>query len=601
MYLEYDYYLPKDKACIENDKEMYELLVKAFPDLVLEPVKGSYRTGVLCLMMYIGYCASCYELSALFGSYFSSAPVRTRLAELSSKKSGVLGALGYSNNDMGAQRAYFITKQGYVSHLSAIPELIKPKGGEIKIRRSGGLVPTHDYGVGISLYSFLLSGLPFYYEKEDTYSIKTMRKQKGSVCVDCTIYLRDNNSYRIYLEQDMGNETTTTLINKIGAYKRLGLADACSCIVFSSHSIMPFSSCATFSPVALDEIFHDMESRGCDGLYEYFSTYGDDIGEDRLLLLKKLLVRTGVCDACLDGIACVPEKVTAGCVLKRHLIYSYCNKVETGSRLSDDFTLSELKRYISELRSGCNPYRLRCYNMEQARITKQKFRNMALTLSGHIANGYVSRDDISCLLSGYACYMVPSMLLDNAVPLINVCDRAYMNKCRKAVSAYYPGIMDCAYSERSDAFYFEDYDPVVLRNACALPDGRTVCFEHIGKDVGAFVRCYYLCMVAKAVPGLKVHIVALCDNDEDMVYFCKCTRYYMKYSRFPEKYGFYISFLTETELEDDCCLLRGIDNPELPVPVYVRTRQQAEELLSGASVPRQKESSDLSLSQLFSL
>lgn len=601
MYLDSDYFLPRDKANIESDKEMYELLMKAFPDLVLEPVKGSYRTGVLCLMMYMGYCASCYELSALFGSYFSSAPVRTRLAELASKKSGVLGTLGFANNDLGAQRAYHVTKQGYVSHLSAIPDLIKPKGGEIKIRRSGGLVPAHDYGVGISLYSFLLSGIPFYYEKEDTYSVQTLHKQKGSVCVDCTLYLRGESPYRIYLEQDMGSETTTTLINKIGAYKRLGLADACSCIVFSSHSIMPFSSCGTFSPVALDEIYRDMAATNMDKLYEYFTAYENSFDGKRLALVKKLLVRTGVCDAYSDGIACVPEKVTAASVLKRRLIYSYRNKVETGSRLSDDFTLIDIERYIEELRSGCNPYRLRSYNTEQYRIAKQKFRNISLVLTKYAASGHTTRDDVSCLLSGYACYMLPSMLIDNATPLINPFDCSFIKKCCKAVEAYYPGISNCSVASLSKPFYFEDYDHVVLRNACVLSNGRTVCFEHIGKDIGAFVRCFYLCLIAKVVPDLDLHIVAVCDNDDDMIFFCKCAGYYMKYSRFPEKQGFYLSFLTEAELEDACCLLRGIDDPEVPVPVYVRTRQQAHELVSCQSVPLPGDDSDLSLSQLFSL
>lgn len=605
MYLEHDYYLNENKPVIKDDKDAYHFLKQAFPEMSIEPNQGSYRTAVLCLFIYIGYCASPVELAAMFGAYFTSAAVRTRLAEMYAGRHGMLAALSWVNNDMCARRAYHITKQGYVSYLSAILDSIKPMRGEIKIRRSGGLVPVHDYGVGLSLYSFLLAGRPFYYEKEETYSFRSTLKQKGSICVDCTIYPRGASKYRIYLEQDMGTETTATLINKIGTYKHLGLADNASCILFSSHSIMPFSSCITFSAAVIEKIITDMESRGAEGLYAYYSDYGNELDEKELEAVKKLLVRTGVCSALSDkGTAQEPEQVTADSCLTRTRIYTYAYKMETGSRLCDDFTLEDLKRYLMELKAGCNTYRLRLYNANQYHIAKTKFRNMCTVLSNYVTLGKYTREDVLCLLGGYACYMLPSMLLSNSISLLDPFDNAFIDSCRRAVTAYYPGIDKLSCTELSKTFYFDDYTFVTFRNACVLENGRTVCFEHIGKDVGAFLRCFYICLIASVRPELDLHIVAICDNDADMLFFCELSGYCMKYARFPEKKGFFLSFLTEEELQDSYCLLKGVFyQEEKLIPVHIRTKAQADDLVtfSKSAGPAAELPENMSMSQLFSM
>lgn len=604
MYLEKDFFLNINKPVIDDDKDAYQFIKKVFPEMDIEPNQGSYRTALLCLLIYIGYCASPVELSAMFGPYFSSAPVRTRLAEMYSGKHGILAALNWANNDMCARRAYHITKQGYVSYLSTILDAIKPIRGEIKIRRSGGLVPVHDYGVGLSLYSFLLAGRPFYYEKEETYSFRSVIKQKGSICVDCTIYLRGTDRFRIYLEQDTGTETTTTLINKIATYKHLGLADNASCILFSSHSVMPFSSCLSFSAAAVETIIDGMESCGAEGLYAYYSDYGNALDKKSLEIVKKLLVRTGICSALSEkGTALMPESVTASSHLVRTRIYTYAYKVECGSRLCEDFTLNDLKRYLAELKAGCNPYRLRLYNANQYRIAKAKYRNMCTVLSNYVARGKYTREDVLCLLGGYACYMLPSVLIANAASLWDPFDNSFMDNCRKAVAAYYPGIDKLACAELSETFYFDEYTFVTFRNACVEESGRTVCFEHIGKDVGAFLRCYYISLIAKKIPDLNLHIVAVCDNDADMLFFCELTGYCMKYARFPEKKGFFLSFLTEEELSDDFCLLKGVFHQDTLVPVHIRTKAQVDELVSFTKSvrPAAELPENMSISQLFSL
>lgn len=595
MYLENDFYLNDYKPQINNDKEAYAFIKQSFPTLELKPVKGSYLTAVLCLYIYIGYCASPYELSALFGPFFTSASVRTRFAELTRKKCRVFGALSWANNDMGAQRAYHITKQGYESYLSSILDVLKPLRGGIKVRRSGGLVPAHDYGVGLSVYSFLLTGIPFYYEKEEIYSSSSIIKQKGGLCVDCTLYMPHGN-YKIYLEQDMGNETASTLINKIGTYQRLGLASADdSCLLFSSHSIMPMPSCPSFSPIALEAILQDMETSNSESIYSYFTANENRLDSKTLKALKKLLVRTGVCDAFSDTGTPLPlSSVDEASVMRRHTIRIFARKIETGSRLSDDFTIDELRRYVYELKAGCNPYRLKCYNFEQYRIAKNKFHNMCTILTNYVSEGKYERDELLCLLGGYACYMLPSVLLSKTAPLFNPDTHAFIDKCRNALSDYYPGIDTADYSGLSKPFYFDEYALVIFRNTYTLPSGRMVCFEHIGKDIGAFVRCFYIILMSSLCPMLDLHIVAICDDDSDMLFFCNRARYSITYSRFPEKgKGVYLSFLMETELSSDCCLLKGIDNLEEPVPMYIRTKKQADELLqfnkslnhNGSSVP----------------
>lgn len=584
MYIDEDFYLSRYKQNFKDDKEAYEFLKRCFPELYIMPVKDSYLSSVLCMYSYLSYCFSVTEMAAAFGNFFASASVRTRLAELKNKKSGALTSLSFSNYDMGARKAYNITKSGFQNYLSSIPDAIKPARGQIMVRRSGGLVPIHDYGVGISLISFIQLGIPFSYEKEENYTLKNLFKEHGSVCVDCTLYVAGSRPFKVYVEQDMGNESTLVLVNKLGKYKRLGMTGNDTCIVYSSHAVMDYPSCPSYVVGVLESIYEGMGSSGAGGIFEYYEEKKNELDEKTLLTLMALLVRTGVCVAYADEYALrkdrrlSAEQVSTTSIIRRRMNVTYYMKVEERAVPSEDFSPSELRRYIDELSSGTNPYRLIAYNRQQSQIAKQKYRNMCTMLCHYINKGYYDRDEVMSMLSGYSAYMVASVLLSNSACHFLPKTAAYLNKLRAALLPYYPGIDKAEYSEYSQLYSFEGYAPVIFRNTFQLADGRIVAVEHIGKDIGGFVRCYYLRQLSSIMPNLNLHMVCLCDNDSDMIHFCEYARYSVKYSRFEGNSNFYLSFLMEEDLEDDCCLLKNINDLENPTPIYIRTMEQSASL-----------------------
>jgi len=166
VYLENDFYLSEYRKDLKSDKEVYAFLKKCFPNLNFLPVKGSYLSAELCLLTYLLYCYSTSELSGMLGNFFSQGSVRTRIAELIKKEDASIDDLKMPRRDMGAIKAYCLTKSGYASYLGSIPDELKPSGGQLMVRRSKGMVPLHDYGVGISLLSFMLLGIPFYFGRK---------------------------------------------------------------------------------------------------------------------------------------------------------------------------------------------------------------------------------------------------------------------------------------------------------------------------------------------------------------------------------------------------------------------------------------------------
>ncbi len=600
MYLEEDFYLSKYKQNFKDDKEAYEFLKRCFPELYIMPVKGSYLSSILCMYSYLGYCFSVTEMAIAFGNFFASSSVRTRLAELKNTKSGALTSLSFSNYDMGARKAYSITKSGFQNYLSSIPDSIKPARGQIMIRRSGGKVPVHDYGVGISVLSFMQLGMPFYYEKEENYTLKNLFKEHGSVCVDCTLYVTGSRPFKVYIEQDMGNESTLVLVNKLGSYKRLGMTGKDTCIVYSSHAVMDYPSCPSFAVGVLEDIYAGMVSSGAGGILEYYTEMKSELDEKTLLTLTALLVRTGVCVAYADEYALrkdrrlSAEQVSLSSIIRRRMNVTYYMKVEEHAVPCDDFSPMELRRYIDELSAGTNPYRLVAYNRQQSHIAKQKYRNMSTMLCHYINKGYYDRDEVVSMLSGYSAYMVPSVLLSNSACYFLPKSQTSLNMLRTVLSSYYPEIEQAEYNEYSPIYTIEGYAPVIFRNAFKLASGRIVAVEHIGKDIGGFVRCYYLRQLSSIMPEINLHMICLCDNDMDMIHFCEYAQYSVKYSRFAENSSFYMSFLMETDMEDSDCLLKSIIDLETLTPVYIRTIEQSAFLKEHRKQVSQQKAPDLS-------
>ena len=105
-----------------------------------------------------------------------------------------------------------------------------------------------------------------------------------------------------------------------------------------------------------------------------------------------------------------------------------------------------------------------------------------------------------------------------------------------------------------------------LRNCFTLPDGKIICVEHIGKDVGAFTRFYYLNLLKDDIKT-PVHLIGLVENDGDINYFSNMTGYRVSMPRISSK-DFFIAFMPYNESSGDKLLLPvgyGDDYEVLPI------------------------------------
>lgn len=131
------------------------------------------------------------------------------------------------------------------------------------------------------------------------------------------------------------------------------------------------------------------------------------------------------------------------------------------------------------------------------------------------------------------CYVAPSVLLSNSYDYMASGGLFYRDTLPVFLSRYYPGIEKAPYEKCSRPLVLPgDYPGLRLRNIYTLPDGPVIAVEHIGQDIGGFLRCSLLSRIAKSC-RLNLHIICLCDNDRDMVDFCQLNNVFYSGSRLP--------------------------------------------------------------------
>lgn len=534
MYMKSNYYLCENRKNFKDDKELYQFLAERF-HLEVTPYRDSYTTFNLTFLTYLTHYLTVSELSCAFGPALASDSVRTVFARLVSAKT--LASAGFSTKEGNIRSAYCLTKRGGELTLSKLPDALR---SVIKVRRSGGKVPPHDYGVGISMLQLLLSPYSFVYRKE--YSISSgLMKEKGSLCVDAYISVRHPISCTLCIEQDMGTEPTPTLISKLYDYDAKGLTASPSVyLIFSCHSIMPASECPSFTSSSLLSVKKGMIAAGEDDVYSYYLSQGSSLVEKVRTSLECLLLRVGVCSAYDDRGVYVPvERYHSGLRIRKNR--------------HNHFSLGELSRYIDELHCLCNPYRVRDYNRKQYDNARRTYRSMLRLMCSTLSKEDYRRVEISSLLKGFPCYVLPSVLLSNyfkyVTPAAFGMDKVYLD----TLCAYFPGMGN--YSLTSPLIYTGEYNPTVIMRNCYTYDHGYVCIEDISHDAGAFLRSQFLLRNRPA--GIEsLVIVALCDNIRDAYYFCEQTSFSHTTTKMVHK-GVSLYFLPTSLLSTEDAL-RGV-------------------------------------------
>ncbi len=521
MYIEKDYFLSEYRKNFKTDKEVVDFIKKCFPDVEEKEIQGSYASYLYSFFGYVLYPFGVNAVASNIG-YFGTFQRRNKISRHVS--SGLLDKYSFKDSDMDCRNAYFVPK-GRQDEISAtLPFCLK---NSLVLRRCNGKVPGHDYGLGLSILQFMMLGKPFEVLKEVNYASGIM-KSRGSLCVDAQIHMT-GGGYEIFIEQDMGTEDMETLAGKIFLYGKHEITGHRNCILFSSHKIMPYPICPTFRIKDMEKLYAVLKEEDVGSLQEYESLYLSDASEEIKSLFVKLGVRVGYYVAFKNRGRVDASKVDDNCVIER-------------SRNGMNFTMEELRRYIDELMDGTNPYRQIAYNIRQQGDCCKKYQKLCSYISKRIHDGHFELKEVQTLLvDGLRCLMMPTVLLSRSYSYLEY-DNSLRGLVENSLERYYPGIKEAEYRYTSPIIEIKRGMPFcVLNNCYRMPDGRYICVEHIGYDVGAFIRFYYLYLYCEDI-GLPLHLVALVENEDEILFFSGRSEFYTSFTTVKDD-NYFMSFM----------------------------------------------------------
>ena len=454
---------------------------------------------------------------------------------------GLIESFSLPARDFGSSTTYHVTDSGFTAFLSAISDSLKEGGGVNQRKRvtaqnskkrsdkKGGeklvpLTPIHDYGLGISLLSLLSLRRGISVSKEVAFEATGHVKTSGKMRSDAWVELEGGAPHhprtKIYLEQDMGTESTRRLVKKFFAYGDTRYLEPLkNCIILSCYSTSGTLNSARFEQTSVLRLAKAMEVLSLDDLYSYYEETLDEaalpIPRDEL---EKLLISVGAARRTLSGV-----ERTEGSV----------------------FTLKDLVSYATALGLGNNRYLERFVNVRLFNQAKEKFRQLCKALYGEIIEqDYYSGFFSGALFDGYGIWVLPSTLLANSAEFYLMADGAnrlmrYLN----SVSDLFPDYPKYVYSPKglSVDLTVVNYEQLpgdsVKRTQTvsvrfphayySLLGGDYVCLEHLGRDVGAFFRLVALGRAVnrgnlKTDEGCGVHVIAVCDTIEDANMLARC-------------------------------------------------------------------------------
>ena len=518
-------YLLKCKKNIKDDKEMYQFIKKSFPKIHAMPVKNSYFFFSFSMLAHMCYPITLNGIAAVLGNCLAGRPKIMRLIDR-----GLLKTYRMPIADMGSRVAYYLTPAGNDALSATFPWGM---GNKQKLRRTGGVLPAHDYGVGLSLLQCLLRETPFSYHKELVYS-SGLFKEKGALCVDAVVTFQDKENTTLYIEQDMGTESPGTVASKLQQYASFGLLGKDSNhLIISSHSLSD-TSCPSYNISALSDLLKEMKSVGVDKAYSYYASYGSVLSERLKSCLRALLVRTGICTSYdHTGNLLSANQLSKDCVLERDLQVA-------------DFTIDDLSSYILSLKDGTNIYRAVDYNRYQLTIAHGKLEQMAEYIFRRISLSQYHRGEVYSMLNGYSCYVLPTVLMSNYFDTIL---NENQDDLRLLLTTYFPEIDKERYHLVSREFTPDGFPGFHLRNCYDLSDNRYVCIENVGKDLGGYVRALYLNSMKNNGMIADIHLVCVCDTEEEAMSLAKFMDYFPKDNKIDLK-GISYSFLLSEDIKN---------------------------------------------------
>ncbi len=484
---------PHKRIKHSTNEDLYNVLSELFGVSYSEGTM--LRNNILIVMLFCSYVTAA-DLSYYLGMPENSfKSLHKQLNDLKNK--GMINSINTGLKDGFSKSFYYPTETGFMTALSLLDN---SDVASFKYKRRGKMITTmHDYSIGLNALHLMLNGVPFYWGKEVGYTnASTGSKNKGSLCVDGVALFNDGN--KVFIEEDLGTETTGILIGKLDKYYSYELFDepANHALIFSFRK--PYILCEgdnfpAYSPKALLALLDTLDSYGIT-LLDYYND----------LKSKQYLT-----DADKENISII-----------RHIgrIYNILdNKRDLTANVPYD-TLYALYTNIMELRSD---ERVSELNVAHEEFTKNRMRSMAgllckkyrLSLAGALSEPY-----ILSLLLGMGVYCISTNLLSNTLPYIFYNQSNMQYTMAGALNGIFDGISPKGYSpllpfRLTTAAGIKD--ALILRNSIPFNNGY-VCMEYLSKDLGAILRVKrYVELYLENKEN--VYVVCLVDNIKDALFY----------------------------------------------------------------------------------
>lgn len=479
MYLENYYLLPKSRYQSLSPEQYYNRISEDFQFIA---DTSSIRHAILSFGYFCKYFSAEELLQYLGFPKQNAFMIRSRLNDFVS--SGYLSAAKLNSIDSTTSTVYYLTEKGHSLvaplHFAETKIAYKRKGKANEVM--------HSYSTGLNFFGLFSSPyitMPFTWRTEVMLSGYT-KGSSNALCADA--YVR-YGGYNIFIEEDLQNESNGILMHKFENYVRHGFMSG-------DHNII-ILSCKQPYVYMSDPAY---SRRGLKVIADLFKKYP----ERGLFYLP------------VEQLTEKDKKVyDALCGVLKRFHYGRANQ----------FTLDDLDRYIDELDSKRNPYRIADYNKVQVKTASNKLYSLFKTYRA--LHRTPERDTAAYIqfLYGTPLYVLPTSLIGNYMYFMykesGMEKLAYQSLCH-----YFPGMAAESKPVSANVPVRPSKAGMRLRNCHDCGHSGFVCVEFLSIDLGAMIRAYHFYESADVSRhDIPFHLVLVVDSVYDASRFCQDTGY----------------------------------------------------------------------------
>jgi len=495
------YLVPNERILSTTNHELHEKLGRL---LDVTYGDGNEKQNNILVLLYLCTYISAEELAYYLGlpeNSFKSLHVLLNYME----KKKYIKKYNLKSKDNCTRVLYYLTQDGF--HMAAAlfdtstPIDFKKRGKDVTIM--------HDYSTGMNIFHLLLFNKPFAFFKEFSFGVSaaTGRDVAGTLRVDGICIFKDS-PYRIFFEEDLGNEKNGILLDKLVKYQSYGHMEHenTESIVFSfrkSYCTADAPEYKAYSPALLKSLHAYLMEHNYDSLGSFISSYSVSLpGSSHVNEMQD------------KSSADMYKFYTAATeVLSCTGIY---NKKDHSLR--GDMSLYGLSTFIAELEELKSDWKNKDLNEQQFAFTTAKFRMITGLILAKFRKAEMQTDlYMYALMRGYSVWCIPTALLSNYLPYIcmglsgmHITLEGYLKKLDRSIT-----FKSFTFENRLKLSYGNPY-PVNLRNIYTYSGGY-IALEYVSKDIGGLARAvrfreFYL--------NEDMHITLLClvDSYKDALF-----------------------------------------------------------------------------------